>query len=736
MPAQNGTGRGGVTHAGMTSDGTNIFWAGGYTADSAGTGQIFGTREVWRYNVAANTYTRLADLPVARAAGQLEYVAGKLHFFGGTNLARSADTAEHWELDLGTAGATWQAKDPLPNARHHMGAAVLGGRIYAIGGQHGHDGVLTPDASVHAYDPATNAWTERASLPAPRNHITSSTVVQGGRILVIGGQSTHGTGHADVFSYDPAANAWGTVTSLPSARHSAVAGVIADRIYLSTGGTAQTLRGIPDPVGLCEPNSDLACADVKANLPLNLGWSAAEGGYTDRDGQGTGFTMVQPSTTGAYLPELLNVDTAGSRLVIRTTKGIQYKTPTTTNGVTSSNNNLDNGLGIGVDASKKLRFETTLVNPPGNGNTSAQGGLWFGPDQDNYVKLVVASAESDATPHKIQMVREVGGASATADEVNTLTDRDYSAQTVRLVLVADPGTGKVTGSYRVGTSTAETALGELTVPASFFDGSLVAANARGAGSTGFAGIFATHRNTVTSTGLDFAFGEFTAAEVAPPVQAGNAEVAPARLVTNDDVASTAGAPAQTITIRNTGAGTLTGVAASISGSDASQWTVTRQPDTSIPEGGSTTAEVTFRATTTGPKGASLDIASSDPDAATVSVGLRGLGATGLGGSNEPSLQWILDTYEIPVTVGDDNAATNVIHSNTTTQKAKLLGNEITAQTFRKAPGTGSVTVEPLAVFGPDAANPIVRFGSYTAGSARRATSCSPWATPRCATPRR
>ena len=61
----NGANFGGVTHAGITTNGTDIFIAGGYTSNSTGTGQIFGTKQVWKYIVSQNSYTRLPDLPVS-----------------------------------------------------------------------------------------------------------------------------------------------------------------------------------------------------------------------------------------------------------------------------------------------------------------------------------------------------------------------------------------------------------------------------------------------------------------------------------------------------------------------------------------------------------------------------------------------------------------------------------------------------------------------------------------------
>ena len=246
MPAMNGTGHGGVTHAGMTADGGAIYFAGGYTSDAGGTGQIFGTKEAWRYDVAADTYSRLPDLPAARAAGQLELLDGRLHFFGGTNLTRTTDTPEHYVLSLANLAAGWVTKAPLPNARNHLGSAVLDGKVYAIGGQRGHDAALVTQAAVHAYDPATDTWTARADLPRGLGHISGASFAMDGNIVVLGGETSHGVSTAATEAYDPAGNAWRALTSLPAPRHSGIAGAIGGSIFYSTGNHSNlTWRGVP-----------------------------------------------------------------------------------------------------------------------------------------------------------------------------------------------------------------------------------------------------------------------------------------------------------------------------------------------------------------------------------------------------------------------------------------------------------------------------------------------------------
>jgi N-acetylneuraminic acid mutarotase len=230
----------GATHAGMTSDGAGIYYAGGYVANSSWTGQIYGTKAVWRYDIAARTYTRLPDLPVERAAGQLEYLNGKLHYFGGTNLARTQDVGDHFVLDLAGGAQSWTTAAPLPNPRHHMGAAVLGGKIYAVGGQHGHDSNLVTQASVNAYDPATDTWTALSDLPSARGHIASSTFVLAGRIVVAGGERANGQNIATVNAYDPATDTWAALTSLPGGRVSGVAGALGNGFLFTTGNFSRS----------------------------------------------------------------------------------------------------------------------------------------------------------------------------------------------------------------------------------------------------------------------------------------------------------------------------------------------------------------------------------------------------------------------------------------------------------------------------------------------------------------
>jgi N-acetylneuraminic acid mutarotase len=186
----------------------------------------------------------MPDLPRELASGGLVALGRNLHYFGGNDGGRN-DAADHYVLNLDNAAAGWLVRAPLSEAVSHLGYVALGGKIYAVGGQHGNDENLETVATVSSYDPATNAWSQLAGLPVPISHISSSTFVLNGRIIVAGGETDHGVATNRVTAYNPSTNAWTSLTNLPSARFSGVAAAIGDEIYFTTGSSQTTTwRGV------------------------------------------------------------------------------------------------------------------------------------------------------------------------------------------------------------------------------------------------------------------------------------------------------------------------------------------------------------------------------------------------------------------------------------------------------------------------------------------------------------
>jgi N-acetylneuraminic acid mutarotase len=198
------------------------------------------TATVWKYNTASNTYSAGIPLPAARGAGALVRTGRILHFFGGSDANHANDYPDHWTLNI-DSGTSWQWAPPMPNPRNHMGYAELGGKIYAIGGQHKADEAHGNDAEVDVFDPATNQWSRAADLPFARSHDHTSSFIFNGKLGIAGGQANGTTAPvtlADVLVYDPAVNKWSALPSLPEPRQAACAAVINSELIVTTGTPA------------------------------------------------------------------------------------------------------------------------------------------------------------------------------------------------------------------------------------------------------------------------------------------------------------------------------------------------------------------------------------------------------------------------------------------------------------------------------------------------------------------
>jgi hypothetical protein len=183
-------------------------------------------------------------------------------------------------------------------------------------------------------------------------------------------------------------------------------------------------------------------------------------------------------------------------------------------------------------------------------------------------------------------------------------------------------------------------------------------------------------------------------------------------IATGNTGGTGASPTQTIRISNTGSASLAfpSDGFSITGADASSFSITNIDDVAtIAPGGHFDLKLAFTAASTGIKSGTLTIKSNDPDNGTITVSLRGLGTVGTGGSNEPSLQRILDLYQLPINVGDNNAG------DTTFPVPPQAGNdEVAVQRLIKA-GDGNVSIELLGLFA-NAKTPPLRFGYYDPGT--------------------
>ena len=207
---------------------------------------------VFEYDPAADKWTKKKPMALPSHHVALAELNGKIYAFGGFIPPQSGPPAwipidNVWEYD--PVADNWKALAPMPTKRGSPVAAVVGGKIYVIGGATTHPGSSEPAvhparphrsvATVEEYDPATNSWRARSPMPTARNHSAIGAV--NNKIYVIGGRTgaafiSVATNTNMVEEYDPATDSWGpSKARMPSARSAVASGTYRDRIYVAGG---------------------------------------------------------------------------------------------------------------------------------------------------------------------------------------------------------------------------------------------------------------------------------------------------------------------------------------------------------------------------------------------------------------------------------------------------------------------------------------------------------------------
>lgn len=252
----------------------------------------------------------------------------------------------------------------------------------------------------------------------------------------------------------------------------------------------------------CAPISTLDCADVVVEESYTIEFNGAEGGLTDKNGLGTGFKMVDSPSSPLSTPsnpsvpgyEPSNLEISNGKLLITSTSGISAKNPATS----PNTNSQVNALGVGLNVSQSIVVQTKLIEPSAGTGKYEQAGIWFGLDEDNYVKLDVISAGNGRS--QIEMVKEVDGVSTNSDAVRS-NEMALSSSVVTLKLYINLEENTLVAIYSIDGGS-EVLLGELNLPASFKNGKAVGENT----TASFAGIYTTNRNS--SLPIVYAFDDF------------------------------------------------------------------------------------------------------------------------------------------------------------------------------------------------------------------------------------
>jgi len=206
------------------------------------------------YDPATGTWFSAADLPEARHHITLAPLDGKMYAIGGFIVDVNTWSVMSDVFEYNPSTDTWTSRTsiPLPSGEHV--AAVVDGRIYIIGGR---DENLVDTGNCQRYNPSTDTWTQRTSMPTPRN--SSAVAVINSLIYVIGGRITNGgtiTNLDIVEAYSPVIDRWYTLTDMPEARGGLAAAALNGYIYVFGGESFSGGGGVYRNVLEYDPATD------------------------------------------------------------------------------------------------------------------------------------------------------------------------------------------------------------------------------------------------------------------------------------------------------------------------------------------------------------------------------------------------------------------------------------------------------------------------------------------------
>ncbi|MBK8170194.1 MAG: hypothetical protein IPK60_07585 [Sandaracinaceae bacterium] len=224
-----------ITSFGAASIGEDVYVAGGYFGEPHRYSREGQSRSFARFH--AGEWTALAPLATGLQGLTLVALGADLVRCGGNRIdnAAGADADMHSVAEcarFNVRSGSWEEFPAMPSPRSSFDAAVVGGRIYAVGGWavNGDTDSSAMRNTVAVWEPETNAWRE---VPAPFERRALAVVAVGNSVIALGGldATLHASQRVDVF--DTATGNWTRGPDLPSDGFGVAAAVIGSTVYAS-----------------------------------------------------------------------------------------------------------------------------------------------------------------------------------------------------------------------------------------------------------------------------------------------------------------------------------------------------------------------------------------------------------------------------------------------------------------------------------------------------------------------
>jgi Kelch motif len=213
-----------LNHIGVVAYRGDLYVLGGYGRSL----DVHTSRAFFRYDPAGDRWSRLPDMPAAKAAMAVGVVGQRLIVAGGAR--NDVPVASAYSFDF--RSGRWSRLPDMPDRREHVGAAALGGRLYVLGGR-------TPASfairTADAYDARRRRWIRLPPMPVASGGLGAAAL--DGRVFAVGGgNDAAGTVTGAVQEWNPRRHRWRLLAGMRTPRHGHEA-VAADGSIWVLGGS-------------------------------------------------------------------------------------------------------------------------------------------------------------------------------------------------------------------------------------------------------------------------------------------------------------------------------------------------------------------------------------------------------------------------------------------------------------------------------------------------------------------
>lgn len=261
-----------------------------------GNRSVIKTMEV--YDPATDKWSRAADLPEAMHHVNAAVVGNKIYILGFLKTFRFAQDGRCFVYDASTDKWSKLKDMPVGQERGASGIGVIGDTVYLAGGFRGFQAVQT----VSAYNTKTGTWTTLPSLPDRLDHMAAGVLK--GTLYIAGGRDRDIGKHQDkLFALKPGQATWKMLAPMPTSRGGTAAAVAAGKFYVFGGeGNPKRRTGVFSETEVYDPSTNTWTKLADMPVPRHGTGAATIGGRiyvpVGADSQAFGATKVSE----VYIP--------------------------------------------------------------------------------------------------------------------------------------------------------------------------------------------------------------------------------------------------------------------------------------------------------------------------------------------------------------------------------------------------------------------------------------------------